>query len=154
VEIINGRLGVSTKQAEEEQTGIEGVFAGRHILLAEDIEINREIVQAMLEPTQVEIDCAVNGKVAFDMFRQSSEKYDIIFMDMQMPEMDGYETTRKIRALNIPKAKTIPIIAMTANVFRGDVEKCLQAGMNSHIGKPLDFNDVVENMNTYLPLTG
>jgi len=140
------------EQQAEKQADIEGIFAGRHILLAEDVEINREIVQTLLEPTQVEIDCAVNGKEALNMFRQSSEKYDMIFMDMQMPEMDGYEATRCIRALDLPKAKTIPIIAMTANVFREDVEKCLQAGMNGHIGKPLDFNNVMERMQAYLPL--
>jgi signal transduction histidine kinase len=140
------------KQQAENKADIEGVFAGRRILLAEDVEINREIVKTLLEPTQVEIDCAVNGKEALDMFRQSSEKYDMIFMDMQMPEMDGYEATRCIRALDLPKAKTIPIIAMTANVFREDVEKCLQAGMNGHIGKPLDFNIVMERLQVYLPL--
>jgi signal transduction histidine kinase/ActR/RegA family two-component response regulator len=140
------------QQAEKEQANIEGVFAGRRILLAEDMEINREIVKALLEPTRVEIDCATNGKEALSMFMQSSEKYDVIFMDMQMPEMDGYEATRRIRALDLPKAKTIPIIAMTANVFREDVEKCLQAGMNSHIGKPLNFNDVIERLHTFLPL--
>jgi len=140
------------KQQAEKQADIEGVFAGRRILLAEDVEINREIVKALLEPTQVEIDCAVNGKEALNMFMQSSEKYDMIFMDMQMPEMDGYEATRLIRALDLPRAKTIPIIAMTANVFREDVEKCLQAGMNGHIGKPLDFNNVMERLQAYLPL--
>jgi len=140
------------QQVEKEQTDIEGVFTGRRILLAEDVEINREIVKALLEPTQVEIDCAANGKEALSMFRQSSEKYDVIFMDMQMPEMDGYEATRRIRALDVPRAKTIPIIAMTANVFREDVEKCLQAGMNSHLGKPLNFNDVIERLHAYLPL--
>jgi len=143
--------GTGKQQVEKEQADIEGVFAGRHILLAEDVEINREVVKALLEPTQVEIDCAVNGKEAFDIFRQSSEKYDVIFMDMQMPEMDGYEATRRIRALDLPRAKTIPIIAMTANVFREDIEKCLQAGMNSHIGKPLDFNDVMKRLQAFLP---
>jgi len=151
-EIINECFGKNKNQAEKDQSDIEGVFAGRHILLAEDVEINREVVQALLEPTQVQIDCAVNGKEALDMFSQASDKYDMIFMDMQMPEMDGYEATHCIRALDIPKAKTIPIVAMTANVFREDVEKCLQAGMNSHIGKPLNFDDVIERMHTYLPL--
>jgi signal transduction histidine kinase/DNA-binding response OmpR family regulator len=147
-EIINDCLG--SRRAEEEQADIEGLFEGRRILLAEDTEINREVVQALLEPTHVEIDCAVNGKEALNMFSQASEKYDMIFMDMQMPEMDGYEATRRIRALDFPKAKTIPIVAMTANVFREDVEKCLEAGMNSHLGKPLDFNDVMERMRAYL----
>jgi signal transduction histidine kinase/ActR/RegA family two-component response regulator len=156
IQVRQGTLECSSvtgkQQAEEEQADIEGVFAGRRILIAEDVEINREIVKALLEPTRVEIDCAANGKEALSMFRQSSEKYDAIFMDMQMPEMDGYEATRRIRALDLPRAKTIPIIAMTANVFREDVEKCLQAGMNSHIGKPLDFNDVIERLQAYLPL--
>jgi signal transduction histidine kinase/CheY-like chemotaxis protein len=144
-------LGTDKQQAEK-QTNIEGIFAGRRILLAEDVEINREIVKTLLESTQLEIDCAVNGKEALNMFRQSSEKYDMILMDIQMPEMDGYEATRCIRALDLPKAKTIPIIAMTANVFREDVENCLQAGMNGHIGKPLDFNNVMERLQAYLPL--
>jgi CheY-like chemotaxis protein len=151
-ETINECLANNRCQANKEQTDVEGVFAGRHILLAEDVEINREVVQALLEPTQVQIDCAANGKEALNMFSQSPEKYDVIFMDMQMPEMDGYEATQHIRALDMPKAKTIPIIAMTANVFREDVEKCLKAGMNSHLGKPLDFNDVMERLHAFLPL--
>jgi CheY-like chemotaxis protein len=74
-------------------------------------------------------------------------------MDVQMPEMDGYEATRRIRALHIPEAKTVRIIAMTANVFREDIEKCLDAGMDNHIGKPLDFAEVLEKLHTYLPQT-
>jgi CheY-like chemotaxis protein len=69
-----------------------------------------------------------------------------------LPEMDGYEATRRIRALDAPHAKTVPIIAMTANVFREDVEKCLAAGMNDHVGKPLDFNEVLERLRKYLPV--
>jgi CheY-like chemotaxis protein len=72
-------------------------------------------------------------------------------MDIQMPEIDGYETTRRIRALDLPEAKTIPILAMTANVFREDIEKCLEAGMDSHIGKPLDFDEVLNTLLNYLP---
>jgi CheY-like chemotaxis protein len=71
-------------------------------------------------------------------------------MDVQMPEMDGYEATRKIRALDLPKAKTIPIVAMTANVFKDDVDKCLGAGMNDHIGKPININEVLETMKKHL----
>jgi CheY-like chemotaxis protein len=71
-------------------------------------------------------------------------------MDIHMPGMDGYESTKLIRALDHPKAKTVPIIAMTANVFREDVERCLAAGMNGHLGKPLDLNDVVKVLNKYL----
>jgi CheY-like chemotaxis protein len=141
---------IDRRQTEGAQTDIEGLFSGRRILLAEDMEINREIVQALLEPSKLEIDCAENGLEAVRMFSEAPEKYDMIFMDVQMPKMDGYEATRRIRALNVPKAKTIPIVAMTANVFREDVEKCIEAGMNSHVGKPLDFNDVMVKLRTYL----
>jgi len=134
----------------EEKPALAGLFSGRHILLAEDVEINREIVLALFEPTQVEIDCAENGVEAVQKFSKEPDKYDIIFMDVQMPEMDGYEATRRIRAMDLPKAKSIPIIAMTANVFREDVEKCMAAGMNGHVGKPLNFDDVLEKLNHYL----
>ncbi|MDR0293290.1 MAG: response regulator [Oscillospiraceae bacterium] len=127
-----------------------GLFIGKRILLAEDVEINREIVQILLEPTQVRIDCAENGREAVRMFRQSPDEYDMIFMDVQMPEMDGYEATSAIRALNTPKALTIPIIAMTANVFREDIEKCFTCGMDGHMGKPLDFNEVIAILRQYL----
>jgi CheY-like chemotaxis protein len=149
-EVINECLGLNKQQAETAQTDITGLFAGRRVLLAEDVEINREIVLSLLEPTQLEIDCAENGMEALRMFTEAPTQYDLIFMDLQMPEMDGYEVTRRIRALDAPEAKTIPIIAMTANVFREDIEKCLQAGMNSHVGKPLDFNEVLAILNSYL----
>ena len=84
------------------------------------------------------------------MFAAAPDKYELIFMDAQMPEMDGLEATRRIRALDTPRAKTIPIIAMTANAFREDVVKCLDAGMNSHLAKPLDFDDVLGKLRMYL----
>jgi signal transduction histidine kinase/CheY-like chemotaxis protein len=127
-------------------------FSGNHILLAEDVEINREIVLSLLEPTGITIDCAENGSRALELFKAAPDKYQMIFMDVQMPEMDGYEATRQIRAFEAgqPMHKQIPIIAMTANVFREDVEKCLAAGMNAHVGKPLDFNEVLERLREYL----
>ena len=125
-------------------------FKGFRVLLAEDVEINREIVIALLEPTQLEIDCAENGADAFQIFSDAPEKYDMIFMDIQMPEMDGYEATRRIRALDIQKAKEIPIVAMTANVFYEDIEKCMEAGMVAHLGKPLDFDEVLNLLRKYL----
>ncbi|MDR1002345.1 MAG: response regulator [Oscillospiraceae bacterium] len=125
-------------------------YEGRHILLAEDIEINREIVMNILEPTKIGIDCAENGQQAADMFAASPEKYDLIFMDIQMPLVDGYEATRIIRSSGAKNAKTIPIIAMTANVFREDIEKCLEAGMNEHIGKPIDIDELFARLNKYL----
>jgi len=149
-EVINECLGVSNQQVKKAQAmNLAGIFAGRRILLVEDVEINREIVQTLLEPTQLQIDCAENGIEAVRMVSEAPLKYDLIFMDIQMPEMDGYEATRRIRALDIPQAKTIPIIAMTANVFREDVEKCLEAGMDSHVGKPLDFQEVIDKLRSY-----
>jgi signal transduction histidine kinase/ActR/RegA family two-component response regulator len=125
-------------------------FAGRRLLLAEDVDINREIVIELLKPLQLEIECAVNGLEAVQMFAADSGKYDLILMDVQMPEMDGFEATRKIRESDLPNAKEVPILAMTANVFREDIEKCLKAGMNDHIGKPLDIDDVLKKLKYYL----
>jgi signal transduction histidine kinase/CheY-like chemotaxis protein len=142
--------GVGLKQADEAWDDVDGLFKGFHILLAEDMDINREIVQALLEPTLLGIDCAENGAEAVRMFREAPDKYDMIFMDLQMPEMDGYEATRGIRELDVPKAKTIPILAMTANVFREDIEKCIEAGMNDHVGKPLALEEVMDKLRAYL----
>jgi signal transduction histidine kinase/DNA-binding response OmpR family regulator len=148
-EIINECLGEDKRQSEKTKINIDGIFSGRRILLVEDVEINREVVQALLEPTLLEIECAENGVQAVCMFTENPDRYDVIFMDIQMPEMDGYEATRRIRAMNIPRAKAIPIIAMTANVFREDVEKCLEAGMDDHVGKPLDFEEVLDKLRFY-----
>jgi PAS domain S-box-containing protein len=150
-EVINECLGIDNQQTEKTQAAdIKGIFAGRRILLAEDVEINREIVQTLLEPTQLEIDCAENGVEAVRMFTEAPARYDMIFMDIQMPEMDGYDATQRIRSLDNPKAKTIPIIAMTANVFKEDIEKCLASGMNNHVGKPLSFEEVMNRLHLYL----
>ena len=112
---------------------------GRHILLAEDIPDNAEIVMDLLELEDAETDHAENGKIALDMFRDAAPyTYDAILMDLRMPEMDGLEATRQIRALDRPDAKTIPIIALTANAFESDVHAALDAGMNVHLAKPAD----------------
>jgi len=127
-----------------------GIFAGRSILLAEDVEINREIVIALLSPTGINIDCAENGAEAVSMFSAAPDKYDLIFMDLHMPGTDGYEATRRIRDLKIPEAGAVPIVAMTANVFKEDIERCLESGMNGHIGKPLDFDEVLMHLRSHL----
>jgi lactose/cellobiose-specific phosphotransferase system IIC component len=157
--------------APEAAAETDDSFEGRRLLLAEDIDINREIFMALLEPAKLTVDCAVNGVEALSMFSAAPDVYDIIFMDLQMPEMDGYEATRRIRAFEedrrkkiasefpaeTPKGqsspvfpKGIPIIAMTANVFREDVERCLEAGMNGHLGKPLVYEDVLAVLRRYL----
>jgi signal transduction histidine kinase/ActR/RegA family two-component response regulator len=135
-----------------EHPDFTGVFKGYKILLAEDVEINREIVAAIIEPALLEMDCAENGIQAVSMFKNSPDDYDLILMDVQMPGMDGFEATRKIREMEFEKAKTVPIIAMTANVFREDIEKCLEAGMNDHLGKPLDMEEFFTALRKYLLL--
>ncbi|MDR2089825.1 MAG: response regulator, partial [Clostridiales Family XIII bacterium] len=148
---INECIGVDNSvAAENAQDGETDSFAGHRILLAEDVEINREIVLALLEPTALAVDCAENGAAAVEMFKARPEAYDMIVMDVQMPEMDGYEATRRIRAADVPQAKEIPIVAMTANVFREDIERCLEAGMDDHVGKPLDLGEVLIRLRKYL----
>jgi PAS domain S-box-containing protein len=124
-------------------------FEGRRVLLVEDLEVNQEIVIALLEPTCIEIDCAENGQVALALFKAHPDAYDLIFMDIQMPVMDGLAATRALRALDLPRAKTIPIIAMTANVFREEVEEYLAAGMTDHIGKPIALAEVIAKLDHY-----
>jgi CheY-like chemotaxis protein len=114
------------------------------------VEINREIVMSLLEDTGIGIDCAVNGAEAVRLFAENPGTYGAIFMDIHMPEMDGYEATRRIRALPAAEAKTIPIIAMTANVFKEDIEKCLASGMNDHLGKPVDIEKLLAQLRKYL----
>jgi signal transduction histidine kinase/CheY-like chemotaxis protein/ferredoxin len=121
-------------------------FSGVSLLLAEDIDINREIFLAILEDTGIHVEMAENGKVAVTMFGENPEKYDIIIMDVQMPEMDGIEATRAIRAMGTERAKNIPIVAMTANVFKEDIERCLAAGMNDHLKKPVEEKALLEKI--------
>ena len=136
-------------------------FKGKRLLIAEDIEINREILITLLEDLDLSIDCAENGKEALDMITASinnNSRYDIVFMDLQMPQMGGLEATRLIRAFEEERAKKegasgagrIPIIAMTANVFKDDIDDCNAAGMDDHLGKPLDLEKVLEKLRKYL----
>ena len=151
--LVNEYLGVTEQTQEDAGLDISGIYKGNQILLAEDVDINREIVSILLEPTLLDIDYAKNGREAVDMFSAAPEKYEMIFMDLQMPEMDGYEATERIRGLGLPNSGTIPIIAMTANVFKEDVEHCFDSGMNGHIGKPIDIDDVIRILSKYLPLS-
>ena len=125
-------------------------FPGRHILVVEDVDVNREILMYMLEDSALEITYAENGEEAFHIFRDSDTTFDLVFMDVHMPVMDGYQATAEIRALNTDNAKNVPIIAMTANVFKDDIDKCLAVGMNAHLGKPLDFEAVKAKLHEYL----
>jgi signal transduction histidine kinase/CheY-like chemotaxis protein len=126
-------------------------FTGKRILLVEDIEINRMILVELLADTQVEIEEAADGEKALAAFAEKPPGYyNLIFMDIQMPNMDGYEAAQAIRALDRTDAKTIPIIAMTANAYREDVEHAFQAGMNGHLAKPIEIEAVLATMNHWL----
>ncbi|GHU87823.1 hypothetical protein FACS1894202_02790 [Clostridia bacterium] len=123
---------------------------GKRVLLVEDVDINREIALTLLEDTGLEIDCAVDGLDAVNHIEEHVNGYDLILMDIHMPVMDGDEATRKIRWLNIGNSATVPIIAMTADVFREDIEHCLAAGMTDHIGKPIDIDVLLQKLKLYL----
>jgi signal transduction histidine kinase/CheY-like chemotaxis protein len=121
--------------AEEAKADLKG----KRILLAEDMEVNAEIMVMVLNMREMQVECAANGREALEMFSKSQENYyDAILMDMNMPEMDGLEATMKIRALEREDAKTIPIIALTAKAFDEDVQRSLQAGLNAHLSKPVE----------------
>jgi signal transduction histidine kinase/CheY-like chemotaxis protein len=125
-------------------------FKGRTLLLVDDVAINREIIIALLEETGITIECAENGQMAVSTFAAAPEHFDIIFMDVQMPVMDGFEATNAIRSLDTPRAKTVPIIAMTAYAFAEDAERCIKAGMNSHIAKPIEIEALLTVADKYL----
>jgi len=120
--------------------GAPGILAGHRILLVEDNDINKMIALEMLEETGVDVDVAVNGAEAMAQVQQ--QQYELILMDVQMPIMDGYEATRRIRALG-GEFKSIPIIAMTAHALEGDTSKSLEAGMDYHISKPFEPDDLI-----------
>jgi signal transduction histidine kinase/DNA-binding response OmpR family regulator len=132
------------------ESSSDGIFIGKRVLLAEDVSLNSEILSCLIEHTGVVLDIAEDGSVALEKFKLDPVGYDLILMDVHMPNMDGYEATRQIRALAADRAKSIPIIAMTANVFREDIERCRAAGMNDHLGKPIDADEVISKMRKYL----
>ncbi len=129
----------------------ENVMEGRMFLVAEDNELNAEILTEMLAMEGAQCELAVNGQQAVDMFQSAAPgRYDMILMDVQMPVMNGYEATRQIRSGSHPEAKTIPIVAMTANTFAEDVRNALDAGMDGHLGKPIDMAAVRETVGRLL----
>ncbi|MDR2870235.1 MAG: response regulator [Deferribacteraceae bacterium] len=152
IDSINECLGETSRAHPDNlflQISGEGMFEGKHILLAEDIKINQEILVAFLEPTGAVLTCAGNGQEAIDIFTKDPS-FDLVIMDIHMPEVDGYQATKAIRALPIEKAQTIPIVAMTANVFREYIERCMASGMNDHISKPVDKAEMITKIRRYL----
>ena len=124
---------------------------GRRILLAEDVAVNAEIMVMVLGMREMEADVAENGRIALEKFASHPEGYyDAVLMDMRMPEMDGLEATRAIRALDRADSKTVPIIALTANAFDEDVQRSLQAGLNAHLSKPVDPDTLFETLESLI----
>lgn len=145
----------SIKTASENKENIksivENAFSDKRILMVEDNELNLEILSEIVSYTGVSIDEARNGREAVDKIAASPEGYyDLIFMDIQMPVMNGYDAVKAIRMLNRSDAETIPVIAMTANAFSDDIHKAIECGMNSHISKPIDVEELFRQMDCYL----
>jgi len=135
------------------KTAASASLSGMTMLLVDDIEINREIVMAILEETQIQFVCAANGSEAVEIFKSNPAKFNIILMDINMPEMDGTEATRQIRALGTKEGTRVPIIALTANTSSENVKNYLAAGMTDHIGKPAVFDEIIRKINLYINQT-
>ncbi len=126
-------------------------LSGCHLLVAEDNEINWEVLKELLSNVGMELDWAENGQICLDKFKEAeSGHYDAILMDVRMPVMNGYEATEAIRALKHPDAQNIPIIAMTADAFAEDIQRCLESGMNAHTAKPVNMNELISMLKKYI----
>lgn len=151
IETINSLIGSNPQKQTlpAVQSGMLPDLSGVTALLVEDMEINRQIITVMLSPTHINIEAAENGLLAFEKIKAEPDRYDIILMDIQMPVMDGYEATQAIRALDSQWAKSIPIIAITANAFKEDIDKSIAKGMNDHIAKPVNKNVIMDTIVRY-----
>ncbi len=142
---INDLIGIESRSPEPEEDYSD--LAGMNILIAEDNDINWEIISAMLAMFGINTERAKNGRVCVDMISAADKgSYDLVFMDIQMPEMNGLHATRAIRKLSDPGVASVPIIAMTADAFSENVTECLNAGMNGHIAKPVDIKLVIKEI--------
>lgn len=148
-EAENGKI-ITTESEKEGKIDLSHL-AGKKVILCEDNELNAQIAVALLSTAQVNVTVMPNGSNGLDLFKNSSEnEYDLILMDLRMPVMDGYTAARCIRNLNRPDAKSIPIIAMSADAFDDDVKRCLESGMNDHISKPIDTKKMFKTILKYL----
>ena len=141
------------RRKKESRTVQRADLKGRHILLAEDVEVNAEIMMMVLGMREMEVDLAENGRIAVDKYlAHEAGYYDAILMDMRMPEMDGLEATCAIRASGREDAAAIPIIALTANAFDEDVQRSMQAGLNAHLSKPVEPDALFDTLETLIGL--
>ena len=140
-----------TAALSEDGTPQETDYARKRVLIVEDTEINMEIMMELLDMAGVQVETACNGREAVQMVAEHPEGYyDLVFMDIQMPVMDGYEATRHIRRMDRNDAHTIPILAVSANTLASDVKNAIDAGMNDHIPKPVDYESVEKALRQYL----
>jgi CheY-like chemotaxis protein len=163
VELMGGEIGatsvegkgatfwfeITLPRAEALTAPVEAAMASEierplRLLLVEDVAINRELVKTVLGPFDIEIDTAEDGVQAIEAFRRAA--YDLVLMDVQMPVMDGLTATRRIRALPLPSAASTPIVAMTANVLPEQIARCLDAGMDAHLGKPMKPGELLNTI--------
>ena len=145
------QIALKKKMAQAENNKQKADLKGRRILLAEDVQINAEIMVMILESREMEVDLAQNGRIAVELFESHPEGYyDAILMDMRMPEMDGLTATKTIRAMNRADSKSIPIIALTANAFDEDVQRSMQAGLNAHLSKPVEPDALYETLESLI----
>ncbi len=145
------RSALARKKSLEKKNVHKADLNGRHILLAEDVQINAEIITMLLKSRNMNVDVAENGKIAVKKFEESDPGYyDAVLMDMRMPEMDGLEATRTIRGLDRTDSKVVPIIALTANAFDEDVQRSLQAGLNAHLSKPVEPDLLFETLESLI----
>lgn len=149
------RSALASKRNDDDRNTEPVVLKDKRVLLAEDVPINAEIMMMILSSQEIKVDLAENGKIAVDLFEQHEEGYyDAVLMDMRMPEMDGLEATRVIRAMGRKDSKDIPIIALTANAFDEDVQRSLQAGLNAHLSKPVQPEALFKTLAKYIRQKG
>ncbi|MGK5019638.1 PAS domain-containing protein [Janthinobacterium sp. LB2P10] len=145
------REGRSAPSALPVSTPLSGLLEGMRVLLVEDNEINQEVAQYILLHSGARVDVAANGKLAVDLLTSTPDAWDVVLMDLQMPVMNGYDATLAIRALGLPD---LPIVAMTANAMHEDRLRAISSGMNAHVAKPINVDDMIETLNRLVPATG
>jgi signal transduction histidine kinase/DNA-binding response OmpR family regulator/PAS domain-containing protein len=151
--LYNEIVNLSGSASSDEPLEIEGIYndwSGKTILIVDDNDMNQMIIMGILEDTGLNFDTAENGKAGVESFVLNHDKYDLILMDVQMPILDGLSATRQLRDLSLPKAQTIPIVAMTANAFNEDKQDCLAAGMNDYLSKPINIAEMSRVLSKYL----
>eukprot|EP01133_Synstelium_polycarpum_P030551 gene30551-37953_t len=146
--VRDGRNGRNAPPALPVSTPLSGLLAGMRVLLVEDNEINQEVAQYILLHSGARVAVAANGRLAVDLLARTPHAWDVVLMDLQMPVMNGYDATLAIRALGLPD---LPIVAMTANAMDDDRLRAIASGMNAHVAKPIDVDDMIQTLTRLVP---